>query len=620
MTKQKNTIITCLSVLMLCATLVTAAPDDELKPYAGLDDWVQDKDSRMAWWQQARFGMFIHWGLYSPAGGYWDGKKYPQHYAEWIQYWASVHPTEYGKQMKPKFQPKPGFAKEWAQVAKQAGMQYAVLTTKHHEGFTLFNSQHPYSLDNPITHGTNISPNGRDVVGEYSQAVRDAGLKVGFYYSLLDWQHPHAYELSLPGYSPKNKDRDYKQYVDYLHWHVKELMTQYGQIDILWPDYSNAQIQGGKWRTRELLKNLKQWQPNIVINNRFWNGLENRNGDYVTPEKYVPPTGIKGADWEVCHTMNESFGYSAHDNNWKTTDETIRLLVDIVSKGGNLLLNVGPDAKGDIPSECKDVLRGVGEWMADYSDAIYGTTASPFQDYTFDGRCTTKDLGNGKTRLYFILFTWPQAGQLEIAGLKNEVEAAMLMPTGAKCDFTKKEDSLIVKVPEKAPYPAASVVAVDIDGKPEVVSYPYPVQDAGRKISLSARDALIRGEKLVLENGGVNLGYWMNTNDVAFFPFLVKRPGKSVHKGGTVEQHPGDYSLILEYACAPNNGGQVEVSLGDQKFQVTIQSTGSWGNYQTLEIGQVTLSRPGNHFLFLRPISITEALMNLKSITLVPKD
>jgi hypothetical protein len=184
------------------ATTASLAADPPVAPAATpeLARWAETRDARMAWWRGARFGMFIHWGLYSPAGGFWDGKRYEQHYAEWIQHWAAVPCAEYARRMKPLFAPEPGFADAWADLARDAGMRYAVLTSKHHDGFTLFNSKAPYSLANPITGGTNISPPGRDVAREFADAMRSRGLRAGFYYSLLDWQHPDAYEMALPAY------------------------------------------------------------------------------------------------------------------------------------------------------------------------------------------------------------------------------------------------------------------------------------------------------------------------------------------------------------------------------------------------------------------------------------
>jgi alpha-L-fucosidase len=453
------------ATLFLSSTLCgqgASSPESENRPYAGVESWAKDHEQRMAWWREARFGMMITWGLYSGAGGTWDGKQYSQPYAEWIQNWAAVPCAEYARQMKPKFTAAKFDAGRWAALAKDAGMRYAVLITKHHEGFTLFNSAEPYSKSNEISGGTNVSPPGRDLVGEYAAAFRDAGLKVGVYYSLLDWQHPDAYPLDLPGYPKTNRKRDHARYVDYVHAHIRELLTHYGRIDLLWADYSTPQYQGAAWRTRELLEKVRQWQPQIILNNRFWNGIENRNGDFTTPEKYVPATGIPGVDFEVNHTMNESFGYSLHDKKWKTGDDIIRLLVDTVSKGGNFVLNVGPTPEGEFPPEAVALLKGIGQWMKVNGDSIYGTTASPFPRLAW-GRCTKKP-----GRLFLHLFDWPGDGKLELP-LKNRVTKARLLADPPQPLAVAADGKVVtVTLPKRPADAGVSVIELDIDGTPTV--------------------------------------------------------------------------------------------------------------------------------------------------------
>ena len=202
-------------------------------------------------------------------------------------------------------------------LAADAGMKYAVMTAKHHEGFTLFNSRAPYSLDNPVTGGTNISPAGRDVAREFADAMRAKGLRAGFYYSLLDWQHPDAYEMALPNSPRPAHPRNPAVYKAYVRGHVDELLHNYGPLCTLWFDFSDAQRQGEAWGAAQLLADMRAAQPAILVNNRLFDGLENKLGDYGTPEKYVPPTGLPGMDWEVNHTLNESYGFSAHDTGWK---------------------------------------------------------------------------------------------------------------------------------------------------------------------------------------------------------------------------------------------------------------------------------------------------------------
>ncbi len=447
------------------------ADDSEVSPYAGAEGWQETKAARLQWFNDAKFGMFIHWGLYSPAGGYWPpdpeaGKKYPQHYSEWIRTWAKVSEPEYGRLTKPLFIPDPGCTDEWAELAKDAGMKYTVLTTKHHDGYTLFNAKAPYSVKNDITGTTNISPAGRDMVAEYATSVRKQGLKVGYYYSLIDWQHPDAVPESRLW--PTAEDSDHREYVDYMHSHMKQLFTDYGPSDIMWVDYSSAQFQGSVWGTKELLTELHQLQPQALVNNRFWNGLENDYGDFFTPEKYVPPAGYPGRSFEVCHTMNESFGYSHHDTKWKNSKDIVEMLVDIVSKGGNLLLNVGPDARGHIPAESARVLRETGQWLKTYGDAIYGTAATPFDKLDFNGRCTRKSVAENKTNLYLHLFSWPADKRIVVPALQNKLVGAVLMGTSQKLTTEVTAEGIVITLPESPPSETCPVVTLQIEGAPKV--------------------------------------------------------------------------------------------------------------------------------------------------------
>lgn len=389
-------------------------PGDPTSPYGGLTEWARDHDSRMAWFREARFGMFIHWGLYAAAGGYWppnpaSGKRYEQNYAEWIEAWAKVPTADYAAQARPLFEPDEGCAGQWAALAEAAGMRYAVLTAKHHEGFTLFNSQQPYSLHNEISGSTNISPEGRDLFGEFAEAMRARDIRPAFYYSIIDWQHPlsptrRPWGIDNPG------EADIPAYAEYFHGHLHELLTNYGKMAVLWSDYTQEGLGDDPWHIAELLTQVREDQPSILINNRFWPGSENPNGDFFTPEKWVPAEGVPGRDFEVNHTMNESYGFSHHDEKWKSTEEVVKLLVDIVSKGGNLLLNVGPDRHGRIPAACVESLTGVGAWMKVNSEAIYGTTGNPepATELPFDGRVTAKVRPDGSRSLYLHLFALPE--------------------------------------------------------------------------------------------------------------------------------------------------------------------------------------------------------------------
>ncbi len=444
--------------------------DAQLQDYAGSPGWAQSKEQRLTWHSNVKFGMFIHWGLYAPAGGYWPpnpntGKKHQELYSEWIRTWAKVDEPEYGNLTKPLFKPAQGVTDEWAKLAKDAGMKYAVLTTKHHDGYTLFNAKAPYSVSNPITSSTNISPSGRDLVAEYSHSMKKHGLKLGYYYSLIDWQHPDA--LPHMRHWPLATNAKHSRYTEYMHGHIDQLLSDYGQVDVLWVDYSSEKYQGQSWQTRSLLDAVRKKQPKILINNRFWHGLDNRKGDFFTPEKRVPATGFPGQSFEVCHTMNESFGYSHHDNKWKSSKDVIHLLIDIVSKGGNLLLNVGPDAQGHIPTESAVALRGVGKWLKKYGESIYQTQANPFNQLSFDGRITQKISAEGDTILYLHLMDWPKNKNLELIGLKNTILSAGLIG-GAALKTTLDERGVQIALPAQAADKESSVIKLVVKGKLEI--------------------------------------------------------------------------------------------------------------------------------------------------------
>ena len=590
-----------------------AVPADAPAPTAEADElarWASDRDERMAWWREARLGMFIHWGLYSPAGGSWDGKRYEQHYAEWIQHWAAVPCAEYARQMRPLFRPDEGFAEEWAALAADAGMRYAVMTSKHHDGFTLFNSKEPYSVGNPITLGTNISPPGRDLAREFADAMRARGLRAGFYYSLLDWQHPDAYEMALPAYMRNPRERDHDAYRAYMRGHVQELLANYGPLSTIWFDYSDPQRQGEAWGASTLMADMRAAQPGILVNNRLYFGLENKNGDYGTPEKYVPPTGLPGMDWEVNHTLNESYGYSDHDANWKDSTQVVRLLCDIVSKGGNLLLNIGPDAQGRVPEPAQESLRGLGRWMRVNGEAVHGTTASPFARLPW-GRATQKP-----GMLYLMVFDWPRDGRLMVP-MRGTVRSARVLGGSKALRFESSEREagrLVIEVPDDRDAsidPACTVIALELEGAVEPMPFlVFPSPDG--TIELSPHDATLEGPSLRVERVGVigdvthNLGYWLDPSATASWPI-----GIGVDQGGAFE-------VSIDIACQDESAG-AEVELvfepgGTLAF--TVPATGGWQQYRTLELGRVTLPF-GSHRAILRAKSKPgEAVCNVRSIAL----
>ncbi len=429
-------------------------------------------DTRMEWWREARFGMFIHWGLYSIPAGTWQEKTT---HGEWIRQTAQI-PIEVYDQFINEFNPLKFDADEWVRMAKAAGMKYIVLTSKHHDGFCLFNSNY---TDFDIMN----TPFKRDILKELADACRDQGIKLCWYHSIMDWHHPDY----LPRRSWEDRlanGAELDRYITYMKNQLKELVTNYGDIGVLWFD--------GEWEDtwnheygQDLYDYVRSLQPNIIINNRVdvgrsgMQGLTKRGsyaGDFGTPEQEIPPTGIKGVDWETCMTMNDHWGYNKNDNNWKSSADLIRKLADIASKGGNFLLNVGPTEEGLFPQPSIDRLHAIGKWMRINGDAIYGTSASPFKELSW-GRCTQKSV-KGDTRLYLHVFSWPADGQLVVPGIYNKPSYAFLLaaPT-KKLAVYRKEDSLIINLPEAAPDLINSVVVLDVAGRPDVNDPPIIFAD-----------------------------------------------------------------------------------------------------------------------------------------------
>jgi len=434
-----------------------------------LSESRSDRDARMAWWREARFGMFIHWGLYAIPAGEWNGET---NHAEWIRTTAQIPLEEYDKFVD-QFNPVKFNAGEWVQMAKDAGMKYIVITSKHHDGFCLFDSKYT-DFDVMST------PFQRDIMKELADACHKAGIKICWYHSIMDWHHPdylprRNWETDRP-----TEGADFDRYVRYLKNQLRELVKNYGEIGVLWFD--------GEWENtwnqqygRELYNYVRNLQPNIIINNRVGAGRSGMEGftksgefagDFGTPEQQIPATGLPGVDWETCMTMNDHWGYNKHDNNWKSAKDLIRKLADIASKGGNFLLNVGPTSEGLFPQPAIDRLRAIGRWMKINGEAIYGTSASPFKKLDW-GRCTQKPIDGG-TRLYLHVFDWPSQGELIVPGIYNEAKSAYLLsdPEQASLDVDRREDALVIAIPQAAPDSNNSVVVLDIVGKPDVSNPP----------------------------------------------------------------------------------------------------------------------------------------------------
>ncbi|HPO13541.1 MAG TPA: alpha-L-fucosidase [Candidatus Hydrogenedentes bacterium] len=553
----------------------------------------EQRDARMAWWREAKFGMFIHWGLYAIPSGVWKGKDVNTA-GEWIMFGGQIPVSEY-EPLQKEFNPVKYNPEEWVRIAKAAGMKYITITSKHHDGFCLFDSK---LTDWDVMN----TPYGKDLLKPLADACHKEGVKMCWYHSILDWHNPDY--LPRGAGSPRPWDTrptegaDYNRHIDYMEGQLRELLTNYGEIGVIWFD-GGWEHKAEEHRADEVAAMIRGIQPKIIINDRICIPQ-----DFNTPEQYIPATGIKDRDWEVCMTMNDTWGYKVHDLNWKSTEDLIRKLVDIVSKGGNFLLNVGPTAEGLIPDASVERLSAIGKWMDVNGDSIYGTTASVFKRLPW-GRCTVKP---GK--LFLQVFDWPANGELLVPGLKSDVKAAYLMADATKAPLTtaKKDDSTIVSVPAAAPDAVASVVVLEIAGAPEVVDVPFRAGADG-VLEVRACDADIHGETAKYETSHQldNIGCWTNKND--WVSWLVEIP------------KAGAYDVEVNYACDKGAAGATyALSVCEQKVEGKVSSTDAWSKFKTEKIGSMTFAKPGPCELAVKPLEIPSgALMNLKAVKLIPK-
>ena len=435
----------CRNLLVLILCVASGWPAAGRPALAALPEETKEQiDSRMAWWRDAKFGMFIHWGLYSVPAGHWKGAKVAG-FGEWIMDRAQISRDDYAP-LQQQFNPLKFDAKRWVAAAKGAGMKYIVITTKHHDGFCLFPSQlTDYCIKNTPFH--------RDPLKELADECRRQGIQIGWYYSIMDWHHPDAHGAGFP------------HYAEYMRGQLHELLTGYGPISMLWFD--------GDWIKEwtepqgvELEKYLRGLQPNLIVNNRVGKrrtaqDLKQRPpGDFGTPEQKIPDGGTPGIDWETCMTMNDTWGFKSDDTNWKSTDTLLHNLVDIASKGGNFLLNVGPTAEGEIPAASTERLAAMGRWLKVNGESIYGTAACPLPAPAW-GRYTAKP-----GRLYLHVWHWPADGRLIVPGLKNKVGKAYLLSSpSAALEVGRSGEGVLVKAPVKASDPLDTVVALEIEGE-----------------------------------------------------------------------------------------------------------------------------------------------------------
>ncbi len=532
-----------------------------------LRDLAAERYQRSAWFREAKFGMFIHWGVYAERG---EG--------EWVMKVAKIPAAEYEKLL-PQFNPVKFDAAEWVDLARRAGQRYMVITSKHHDGFAMYDSN---VSDYDIIDAT---PYSRDPMKALADECRKQGIHFGFYHSILDWHHPDYVPVpewdkeARAGHTP-----DFDRYLAYMRAQTRELCTNYGPLACIWWD--------GGWdhKTPEAIAKfasinamIRALQPDILINNRA-----NLPEDFATPEQYVPPTGLKRPDgspllWENCITLTTGhgsfpptawWGYDKNETEYKTPEYCIRMLIDIVSKGGNLLLNVGPTPEGEIQPAERAVLEAIGTWMAVNSEAIYGTRASPFRHLPFYGKVTAKE-----DTLYCHVFHWPKDRRLELPGLQAQIQRAYLLADReTPLEFTLPEDRKgpVILLPKEAPDSIASVVAVELLCPWRVVPTAIEPDEDGA-VTLPALWSEIRGRhgqqaRFELAGGEVHVGNWTNAHD---FPSWSFESAKA-----------GTYEVALTYAAgARSEGLAYRVSAG-QAGDSAASNVGG-GNVQAISTGEM---------------------------------
>ncbi len=564
-----------------------AEPSPDLLPVVPSGESPAHRDARMKWWREARFGMIIHWGLYSIPAGTWQGRPVGG-IGEWIMNNGHIPLNDYAR-LASQFNPRRYDADAWVRTARDAGMKYIIITAKHHDGFALFQSA--ASAYNVV----DATPYHHDPLKDLVDACRKYGVRIGFYYSQAqDWHHPG-------GAARRGKwdPGQYGSFDEYLRRiaapQVRELLSKYGPIDILWwdtqdnpPDYMSRE------RAAPLAELLKL-QPNIISNNRLGGGF---TGDTDTPEQRISGKGYS-RDWEACMTMNDTWGYKSYDDNWKPAALLLRNLVDIASKGGNYLLNVGPTADGEIPGPSIERLRVIGAWLKRNGEAIYATQASPFGRLPW-GRVTQKP-----GRLYLHVFDWPKDGWLLVPMHGTPARAYVLGRSDAPLAFSSSAEGLRVLLPPAAPEPIVSVIVLDGVSKVDALPAPPLRPEPGGSILLGCDDASLVGQGLRIEgHTQLDITDWTRTDAYPRWEVQFARPGT--------------YEVSAFCFVPPKQAGsEFVVTAGPERLTARTASTGR--DYATVSLGSIRISQAGLVRIELRPTRLANhEFMRLRTLLFEP--
>lgn len=578
------------AVMPVADSAALAVQDVDSAPHQG--ETKAQRDARLEWWRQGKFGMFVHWGIYSTTGGLYNGQKLPNS-AEWMMCRGKIPIAEYSKYAD-QFNPTEFDADEFVGLAKEAGMTYLVITAKHHDGFAMFDSKaNPYNV-------VQATPFKRDIMKELADACAKQDIKFGFYYSQAqDWHHPGGFG--------NNWDKSIKRVPSDVYVmekavpEVKQLLTDYGDIGIFWWDTPRKMTK----ESFDALHSLTKLQANVITNDRLG---EDYPGDYKTFERHIPKQGPVGKDWEVCMPISGSWGYKIGDDKFKSPQTLIHNLCDIAHKGGNYLLNVSPTGKGTLLPQATERLKVVGKWMKVNKESIYGTTGSPFESLDW-GRCTKKVV-DGQTSLYLQVFDWPTDGKLLVPGLKNKVQAAKLLATGQVLETEAREEGVVVSVPAEATDEYASVVVLMVDGVIEVTANLPSLGKSGRLLLTSDKAFIHNNEgsqnaAVRIRDGLAHIGLWTDKEAFVEWTFDVKEPGE----------------YKLEAVCSIEAKGSVLTFgiAGGESTTVELKSTGDYSKYKTQTLGALKFEKAGNVTLRIKPDLNGWNPVNLQNVELIRK-
>ena len=587
----KSALTAALSIVMAMAAFVglsgpaTGVPASPPAPAGPVETSAAD---RTAWFRDAKFGLFIHWGVYSMIGR-----------EEWARTLLQIPREEYARIAK-QFNPVRFDPDEWAALAKEAGVKYIVITSKHHDGFAIYDSA--YSDYDIMS-----AEYGRDILAMLAESCRKAGIPLGFYYSIMDWHHPDYLPRRAWETGRSTKGADFDRYMDFAVNQVKELVTGYDPA-VLWFD--------GEWehsneeqRAFEIERMLLDLKPDLLINDRLFK-REPGHGDFGTPENFVPATGVRNPDgsprlWEACTTMNwNGWGYNRYETEFRSASQLIRQLIEIVSKGGNLLLNVGPQPDGRIQPEFVARLKRMGEWLAANGESIYGTSASVFERLPFFGRVTVK----GRT-LYVHVMGWPRDGRILLPGLRTDVKRAYLLADkGQALRFRRAGRDVVVSLPERALDPDATVVVVELKGEPQVDPTEIRPDRQGRiELPIYLADLQSEmGQRAYLDHfyRTTMLANWQNINDYPVWEFTTDKAGT--------------YEVLASYASMWGGKASFAVEINDLRIAAQTESSPSVYFPKAFPLGTVELG-PGKHTLrFKITCVVNNHALNLEKVVLAP--